>query len=299
MRAGKKAVVSFVVALGLTGAPAAVAGTPGHWTRITELTARNIDEVSLARTGDGALHAAWSRPTPSNPGAGRDLLTVPISSGGSVGTPVLVQSNWATMENPSLVSTGGQGLELFVGGMRSTNFDETNANLSLLTSSDGGNTWALYPFDLTRSGAAYASDVSAALGTGGNPFETWASSSCLCVHDGLSQTTPNNDFQQGLGDFGYEAGIAFDPTTSQLYVAWYSNGTGHSGVYAAPVDQSNGGLAGPQVQMPGTSDLTDGPFSGRRAACGSSGRHARRPAARSSTPAAPIRMPRGGEPRLP
>jgi hypothetical protein len=262
MRARRAAVVSIVVAFGLA-APAALAGTPGHWTRITDLTASNIDQVSLARTADGVLHVAWSRPTPFNPGAGRDLLTVPISPGGSAGAPVLIQSNWASMENPSLVATGGQGLEAFVGGMRSTNFDETNANLSMLTSSDGGNTWALYPFDLTRTGAAYASNVSAVLGTGGNPFETWGSSSCLCVHQGLSQTTPNNDFQQGLGDFGYEPGIAFDATTGQLFVAWYSNGTGHSGVYAAPVDQSSGALAGPQLQMPGTSDLTDGPFSGR------------------------------------
>lgn len=263
MRACRTTVISVVVAVGLTGAPSAVAGTPGHWTRITDPTSSNIDEVSLARTGDGVLHAAWSRPTPSNPGAGRDLVTLPISAAGSAGTPVVVQSNWASMENPSLVATGGEGLELFVGGMRSTNFDETNANLSLLTSSDGGNTWALYPFDLTRTGAAYSSNVAAALGSGGNPFETWGSSSCLCVHDGVSQMASNNDFQQGLGDFGYEPGMAFDATTGQLYVAWYSNGTGHSGVYAAPVDQSTGGLAAPQVQMPGTSDLTDGPFSGR------------------------------------
>lgn len=190
-------------------------------------------------------------------------MEIPISSGGLVGAPVVIQSNWSIFENPSLIPTGGQGLELFVGGMRSTNFDETNANLSLLTSSDGGNTWALYPFDLNRTGAAYSSDVAAALGTGGNPFEAWGSSSCLCVHDGLSQTTPNADFQQGLGDFGYDPGTAFDPSTGQLYVAWYSNGTGHTGVYAAQVDQTSGGLVGPQIQMPGTSSLLDGPFSGR------------------------------------
>jgi hypothetical protein len=265
MGQSRTALVSVLVgwALIAVAAPAALAGTPGHWSQITDPTARNIDEVSLARTADGMLHAAWSRPTPSDPGAGRDLVTVPISPSGSVGAPVLVQSDWASMENPSLVATGGQGLEVFVGGMRSTNFDETNANLSMLASSDGGNTWALYPFDLTRTGAADSSDVSAALGSGGNPFETWGSSSCLCVHQGLSQTTPDNDFQQGLGDFGYEPGIAFDSTTGQLYVAWYSNGTGHSGMYAAPVDQSSGAMAGSQVQMPGTSDLTDGPFSGR------------------------------------
>jgi hypothetical protein len=263
MRARKTALISMVVGCLLLCAPKALAGTPGHWTQITDPTARNNDEVSLARTADGVLRAAWSRPTPSNPGAGRDLVEVPISSGGSIGAPVLVQSNWATLANPSLIPTGGQGLELFVGGTRSTNFGETNANLSLLTSSDGGNTWALYPFDLTRAGAASSSNVSAALGTGGNPFETWGSSTCLCVHDGLAQTTPNADFQQGLGDYGYEPGIAFDSTTGQLYVAWFSNGTGHTGVYAARVDQSSGGLGGPQTPMPGTSSLLDGPFSGR------------------------------------
>lgn len=263
MRVRRAALALTVIGCALIGAPAALAGTPGHWTQITDPTASNIDQVSLARTADGVLHAAWSRPTPSNPGAGRDLLEVPISPAGLVGAPVLVQSNWAILENPSLISTGGQGLELFVGGMRSTSFDETNANLSLLTSSDGGNTWALYPFDLTRTGAAYSSNVAAALGTGGNPFEAWGSSSCLCVHDGLSQTTPNADFQQGLGDFGYAPGMAFDPTTGALDVAWYSNGSGHTGVYAAQVDQTSGALAGSQIQMPGTQSLLDGPFSGR------------------------------------
>lgn len=169
MRARITAVVAVIVGLGAASAPAASAGTPGHWSELTNPTASNIDEVSLARTGDGVLHAAWSRPTPLNPGAGRDLMTVAISPGGSVGTPVVVQSNWASMENPSLVATGGEGLEAFVGGMRSTNFDETNANLSMLTSSDGGGTWALYPFDLTRTGAAYSSDVAAVLGAGATP----------------------------------------------------------------------------------------------------------------------------------
>ena len=263
MKASRAALVCLIMVGALLGASPALAGTPGHWSRITDLTAGNNDEVSLARTADGVLHAAWSRPTPSNPGAGRDLLEVSITPGGSIGVPLLVQSNWASMENPSLVASGGTGLELFVGGMRSTNFGETNANLSLLASSNGGSTWTLYPFDLTRTGAAYSSNVAAALGSGGNPFETWGSSSCLCVHDGLSQTTASANFQQGLGDFGYEPGIAYDPLSGQLFVAWYSNGTGHAGVYAAEIDQSTGGLAGPQLQMPGTATLLDGPFSGR------------------------------------
>ena len=253
----------LVLALALLGSPAAWAGTPGQWTRITDMTASDIDESSLARTADGILHAAWSRPTPTNPGGGRDLLDVPISPSGSVGSPGVVASNWATMANPSLVATGGQGLYLFLGGTRTINPGETVANLALFTSTDGGQTWTLYPSDLTNTGAAYSSNVAAALGSDGTPFETWGSSSCLCVHRGIQQTTPNSDFQQGLGDFGYEPGIALDPSTGQLVVAWYSNGTGHDGVYAGMVDQGTGALSGAQIPMPGTSTLLDGPFGGR------------------------------------
>jgi hypothetical protein len=104
--------------------------------------------------------------------------------------------------------------------------------------------------------------VAAALGSDGTPFITWGSSSCLCVHRGTAQT-PNADFQQGLGDFGYEPGIALDPASGQLVVAWYSNGTGHDGIYAASVDQATGARIGTPMQMPGTSVLADGPFSGR------------------------------------
>jgi hypothetical protein len=263
MRRRGAAVLSSVAVLALAGAPAALAGSKGHWTQITDGTAANIDQVTLARTPDGVLHAAWSRPSPSNPGGGRDLLDLPISPSGGAGAPVVLATNWATIANPFLVPTGGFGLDLFAGAMRSTNFNETVANLALFSSSNGGQSWSLDPTDLTNTGAAYSSNVAAALGAGGTPFETWGSSSCLCVHTGTSESTGNSDFQQGLGDFGYEPGMAFDPATGQLVVAWYSNGTGHDGIYAAQVNQQTGGLAGPQLPMPGTGNLLDGPFGGR------------------------------------
>jgi hypothetical protein len=257
------AVLSSFALLVLVAAPAALAGSPSHWTPVTDATESNIDEVGLARSPDGTLHVAWSRQSPSDPVAGRDLLEAPISAAGTVGGAVVVASDWAEMENPSLVATGGAGLDLFVGATRSTDPGETVSNLALFTSPDGGQSWVLDPADVTNSGASYSSDVAAALGADGTPFETWGSATCLCVHRGISSPTPNADFQQGLGDFGYDPGIARDPATGQLVVAWYSNGAGHAGIYAAPVDQATGGLAGPQMAMPGTSDLLDGPFGGR------------------------------------
>jgi hypothetical protein len=80
---------------------------------------------------------------------------------------------------------------------------------------------------------------------------------------GLAASMPNANFQQGLGDFGYEPGIAFDRASGQLVVAWYSNGTGHTGIYADGIDQSTGQPTGTPALMPGTSDILAGPYSGR------------------------------------
>jgi hypothetical protein len=136
-------------------------------------------------------------------------------------------------------------------------------NLSLFSSSDGGATWTLYSSDLTNTGSAYASDAAGALGAGGNPFVTWGSSACLCVHMGLAASTPNANFQLGLGDFGYEPGIAVDRASGQMVVAWYSNATGHTGIYADGIDQRTGEPANAPVLMPDTSDIQAGPYSGR------------------------------------
>ncbi len=247
----------------LLGVPTASAGTVGRWTRITDPTGGNIDEVSVARTANGVLHVAWTRPTPRHPNSGRDLIVRPISIKGQAGPPVVLASNWATLANPAIVVSGTTGLDVFDGATRSTSPTESIRNLTMFSSTDGGATWGPPSGDLTATGAAAGSDMAAALGAGGTPFVAWGSSSCLCV---LRVTTPaaaNVNFQQGLGDFGYEPGMAVDRASDEAVVAWYSNGTGRKGVYAAKIDQSSGARVGSPLRMPGTSNLPNGPFSGR------------------------------------
>jgi hypothetical protein len=223
----------------------------------------NISEVSVARTADGNLHVVWTRPTPADPGNGVDLLQTPISPGGSIGSAVTLASNWATLANPAVVAAGGQNLDVFVGATRSINPAETIGNLAWFGSTNGGATWTLWPDDLTTTGSPAGSDTAAALGAdNATPFIAWGSSSCLCVHRGVMQT-PNSDFQAGLGNYGYEPGIAIDQATHQLVVAWYSNASAHHGMFAAPVNQLTGARLSNPVAMPGTTNLPDGPFAGR------------------------------------
>jgi hypothetical protein len=260
MGRSRRSILAIVASSALIAVPDAAAGTPGHWTRVTTASESNINQVSAARTADGTLHVAWTRPTPSNPGGGEDLFQTPITPGGTIGAPVALANNWATLANPAIVAAGGQNLYLFDAATRTTNPTEPISNLALFTSSNGGAGWSLYPADLTKTDAP--SDTAAALGLDGTPFIAWGSSSCLCVHRGILQT-PNADFQQGLGTYGYEPGIALDQKSHQLIVAWYSNGTAHHGVFTAPVDQLTGARSASPLPMPGTTNLLDGPFSGR------------------------------------
>jgi hypothetical protein len=258
--------VMSVVGLALLCAPsAAFAVATGHWRQVTDQSGQNSDEVAVARTADGTLHVVWRRPTPSSPDSNVDLLERPISAGGVLGSTVPVAQGWVVFGNPAIVVVPGGALYVFDGAQHSTVTGDPNSNLSMWASSDGGATWNLSGPDLITGGAADGADVTAAVGPDGTPFFGWGSSTCLCVHRGTSSAPAGNDFQQaeGLGNYGYEPSMAVDPASGQMIIAWYSNGTGHTGMYAATVDPGSGAPASGATLMPSTNVLLDGPFNGR------------------------------------
>jgi hypothetical protein len=230
-----------------TAAPAAASAA--SWKQLTASNGQNIDQVGLLRTADGVLHVAWHHQ--SGPST-EDLLHTAISPAGRIGATVPIATGWATLENPALVPTAGD-IRAFFGGIRSTDADETNQNLNTALSTDGGNAWALQPGDVAAPGAsAYASPVSAAVLGDGTPLEAWYGSSGVWVHAGLAQGTPDHDFQAPLGNYGYDDGIAAAGEATTL--AWYSNATGHLGVYAQSV-APDGSPLGALEHMPSTSNM--------------------------------------------
>ena len=108
----RAAVLSAVVAAGI----AAPGASAAPWKQVTTPDGSGIDQVGLARTGDGVLHLAWHHPTGPNT---EDLLHTVISPGGTVGATTPIQSGWTGFSNPSLVVDPG-GLRAFWGGFRST-----------------------------------------------------------------------------------------------------------------------------------------------------------------------------------
>src|SRR5512144_2433912 len=84
----------------LVAAPAAQAGAPGKWTQLGSANLANIDQVTLARTSDGVLHAVWTIPAPNND----TLVHDAIQPNGTAAAPNVIQSGWASISSvPDLV----------------------------------------------------------------------------------------------------------------------------------------------------------------------------------------------------
>ena len=103
---------------------------------------------------------------------------------------------------------------------------------------------------------AYGSPVAAATLPDGTPLEAWAGTLGTWVHAGLVPDAPNHDFQAPLGAYGYDTGLATD-TAGRAVLAWYSNASGHLGVYAQDV-AADGSPVGAAVNLPGTANMKVG-----------------------------------------
>jgi hypothetical protein len=247
---------TLIAVAGLLGVGTAQAGATalGPWQQITNAGIMNITEVGLARTADGTLHAAWSSQQAGNT---QSINLVPISAAGSLGSVQTAVSGWASTENPALGLASNGALQVFFGGIHTLSSTDPNADENLATSSDGGNTWALTPSDVVAPAAsAYGSQaaVSNSFAAQVSPFETWTGTSGVWVHAGTDSSSANSNFQTALGGCcGYYANLASD-ATGNTEVAWYSNATGKSGIWAQAVSSTGAPLASPQ-KMPRTANL--------------------------------------------
>jgi hypothetical protein len=244
---------AVTIAIALAGLPAA-ASAASPWHQITSSNGANIDQVGLLRTRDGNLHVAWHIQTGGN---SYDLRHTLISAGGAVKATATIVSGWASLNNPALVTGPGSTIQVFFGGIHTTNFGDPNQDLNTAISTDGGASWTLQPGDAAAPGAsASASPIAAtAAGAGPVPFETWFGTLGVFVHAGASPATPNFNYQT-FGCCGYDSNLASSPAGAVM-VAWYSNATGHLGVYAQRVASDGSPVAGP-LNMPGTSNMSVG-----------------------------------------
>lgn len=241
----------------IVAAATALLAVPGAgaapWKQVTASGGGSTDQVGVLRTADGVLHLAWRKRTGPNT---EDLLHTAIGPGGAVGATSPIQTGWAVLQNPALVAVPG-GIQVFFGGIRTTDPSETNKELNAALSIDGGAGWALTSGSIVPLGAqAYGSPVAATVLPGGTTLQAWAGSLGTWVHAGLSPASANHDFQAPLGTYGYDPGLATRADGSTV-MAWYSNAAGHLGVKAQGV-AADGSPVGVATTMPGTAAMQVG-----------------------------------------
>src|SRR4051812_31277485 len=152
----KLPLLALTAAAVLLPAAGAAAGPPGTWTRVTPTTGVNIDQVTLLRGADGVLHVGWLQKNAAD-ATKQDIATAPITAAGKLGGTVPVETGWAGVSNPALVAAPGGALRIFFGGIRTTNGDETQTNLSTSSAPGAGSPWALQAGNVAEGGAAYSS----------------------------------------------------------------------------------------------------------------------------------------------
>src|ERR1044071_1120073 len=109
-RIGRVLALGGMVALFAGGASA---GTTTSWSRVTDLGGRNIDEVGLARTGDGVLHVVWRRQA----GTEESVRHAAIQKNGTVGAPTTAVGGLRGLSDPDLVLNPDGSLLLFYGAI--------------------------------------------------------------------------------------------------------------------------------------------------------------------------------------
>jgi hypothetical protein len=235
---------------------AASSASAATWKRVTTPDGASTDQVGLARTADGVLHVVWSHPTGPNT---EDLLHTAISGAGKIGTTSPIQTGWTGFTNAAVVVDPG-GLRAFWGGFRSTDSSDPQRETNTALSPDGGTSWALQPGQVVPDGAqSYASNTAATVRPDGSTLQAFAGTLGTWVHAGLSPATPNFDYQAPLGQYGYDPNLV-NNVGDQTVMAWYSNATGHLGVFAQLVNP-DGSPSGSAFNMPGTSNMRVGMLS--------------------------------------
>jgi hypothetical protein len=233
--------------------PAATAGSPGRWDRVTTPTQSSVSQIGTARLGD-TLHVVWQRQTGPN---AYDLLHTPISAAGAMGSAAPIVTGWAGMGDAALVPTPDGGLRVFFSGSRSTTSGEPLFGLNTATAPPAGRPWSLEPASIATRDFAYARTPAAALAPDGTPLQTWYSASTTVVHRGLDPSTPDFEYPAPGPGNSVRQNIVTDPSSGRMFVAWCTFGQ-TQGVFVQEVNPGSGAPAAAAQRLPGSTSTFEG-----------------------------------------
>ena len=220
------------------------------WTRISTNFDSNIVVPSLALDGGNAV-AAWGyRVSPNNERA--EAVTFrPALTGDAVSLagPSAAASNWVGVDTaPQLFPRPGGGLQFAWAGFRSTNTSDPFAGKLAVAPRNADGSFGAP----VVAGRPYSNLSSAILLADGTPMFAMGHAGGALVLRGVNAEQNGVDFQGALGGCcGYTPRLGLDGM-GRLWLVWYSNASGNTGLYEQQVNPATGGPIGSPQKAPGS-----------------------------------------------
>jgi hypothetical protein len=260
--------VVLLVGAALVALPAQAAADT-QWTKISSDFASNITVPEIGILGSTAV-VTWEQDTgPSTADIVSDTFQTSPANDVANGVPGKAATGWASLDRTqALVPTTTGGLAIAFGGIHSTNSSDPLIGLIGATHNPDGS-WTAPTTIATGDGA---SSVWSGVLSGSTPIfagDAAGSVSILVNPTSITSTrTAELGAQLGPGTDGYQVKLALD-SSGRLWVAWYSLGAGHTGIYVQQLDQATGQPIGTPVLAPNSENIDNNSF-GTALACAAS-----------------------------
>jgi hypothetical protein len=252
----RMAAVAATLAALAVGSP--LAGADTTWTKISPDSTSNSTVPSLALVGATAV-VAWTQGTgPST--ADLDTLSFTTSPAQDVigGVDKKAADSWAQIDlDEALFAAPGGGLQVVFNGSHSTTTgDPLNGLVTSQRAADGS--WTT-PFFVSSSSSA----PSTAVLSGATPLIAGFATQGIEIFNGGVAHAPGASDQnlqtQLPGCCGYKPKLALD-SAGHLWIAWYSNATGATGLYVQQLDPTTGAPAGAPALAPASASVDNNSF---------------------------------------
>ena len=252
-----RSVAAVAAALVSLTVSAPIAGADTTWTKVSTDYNANSVVPSLALTGSTAV-VAWTQTGPDSSDVDAvSFTTSPTQDviGAATSKPATA---WSQIDlDQALFPAPGGGLQLVFNGTHSiTTGDPLNGMLTTQRNADG--TWAA-PFFVSGG----SSSPSTAVLSGATPLVAGYATQGIEIFNASVAHAPGTSDQnlqpQIGGCCGYHPKMALD-AAGHLWIAWYSNATGATGVYVQQLDPVTAAPIGAPALAPASESSNNNSF---------------------------------------
>jgi hypothetical protein len=221
--------VAAVLSIVMLGG-AATAGTPGAWTRVTDQSLRNIDDLGLVRTKDGVLHVVWHL----SQGSTESIRHATVAKNGKVVGATTAVPGLRGASSPDLeVTPTGDLLAFF------STVTPSPGGVRMARSTNGGSTWSSPDrVSADTQGGAPGATVTPT----GNPVFAWAAGAASWYHEGTDPAQADTPLGPSPKCCYYDFETAAEG--NRVLVAYHSNVSDGPGIFVRQVHPT---LGSPQL----------------------------------------------------